>query len=70
MAYLILWSHIYLIHFGAWVTFCLATTVMKNGVPHIREIPKILLAAVIMAAVMSVFSSHSHTHFINQLVAP
>jgi hypothetical protein len=62
--YFIQWGHAYIVHFGAWVSFALAANLYKNGLPEPRKLPSIILAAVVLAAVASIFSSHSHTHFL------
>jgi hypothetical protein len=62
------WGHVYLIHFGAWVAFAFGATVHKNGLPQPKQIPKLLLSAVILASVVAVFSSHSHAHYISHFV--
>jgi hypothetical protein len=62
------WGHTYLMHLGAWVSFGIGATVMKNGLPMSKEIPKIMLSCIILAAVVSVFSSHSHNHYLSHVV--
>jgi hypothetical protein len=63
--YLISWGHLYIIHFGAWVTFAFAMTFYKHGIPELKKLPSMLKAIVIIAAILSVFSSHSHHYFTN-----
>jgi len=65
MNYFIQWSHVYSAHFGAWVTFVVASSVHKKGVP--KNIWPLLKSALAMSAVLSLFSSHAHVHYANFL---
>ena len=67
MNYFIDWAHAYSVHFGLWVTFCLARTVYNDGLPDINKLPGLLKSALAIATVLSVFSSHSHVHYANFL---
>jgi len=62
-----LWAHLYVIHFGAWVTFCFGATIYKNGMPKLKDVPQMLLTAMVIAAMLSAFSSHSHHYLTNIL---
>ena len=68
-SYLLQWTHLYLIHVGAWVSFAFGAQVTKNGLPDPRKVPSMLLSAVILAAVVAIFSSHSHTHFLQHFAS-
>jgi hypothetical protein len=65
MNYLISWAHLYVVHFGVWMTFALAATVYKKGIPDFEKLPSLLKSAVVIAAIISVFSSHSHHYLTN-----
>jgi len=59
--YLAQYGHIYLMHFGAWVSIHVAMQI-KDGVSAeklLKEFPKILKTA----AITSLFSSFSHNHY-------
>jgi hypothetical protein len=43
--YLIQWLHMYSVHFGVWVSFGLATTIYKKGLPDIKKLPGLLKTA-------------------------
>jgi hypothetical protein len=62
--YLIEWGHTYMMHFGAWVSFAFGAQVTKKGLPEPKEVKSLLVSAIVMAAVVAVFSSHSHNHFL------
>ena len=66
--YLIEWGHTYLMHFGAWVSFAIGANVVKNGLPTIKEIPKIMASCIILAAIVGIFSSHSHNHYVSHAI--
>jgi hypothetical protein len=65
--YLIQWGHIYVIHFGVWVSFCCGASIYKNGMPELKDVPTMLKTALILAAVLSIFSSHSNHYLMNSL---
>lgn len=65
--YFIQWGHTYIIHFGAWVSFMLGTQVYKNGIPELMGLSNMFKSALILAAILSAFSSHSHNHYLNHL---
>lgn len=64
------WGHMYIMHFGAWVSFMFGTTIYKNGLPDIIDLPKMLKTSAILAVVLSIFSSHSHSHYLSHFVKP
>jgi hypothetical protein len=66
--YMITWGHAYLMHFGAWVSFAFGATVYKNGLPEPKKIPSMVLSAVTLAAIVAIFSSHSHTHYLQKFI--
>ena len=59
------WGHIYVVHFGAWVTFLLAATAHRKGTPKPEKIPRMLLATIVLASIAAIFSSHSHAHYLS-----
>jgi hypothetical protein len=65
MDYLIHWGHLYVVHFGVWMTFMFAAAIYLNGIPNLQKLPAMLKSAVIIAAIMSIFSSHSHHYMTN-----
>ena len=67
LAYLISWGHLYVVHFGAWVTFAFGATIYKNGLPELKNLPSMFKTTVIIAAILSVFSSHSH-HYLTNII--
>jgi hypothetical protein len=69
MNYFIEWGHHYVVHFGVWVTLGMAATVYKDGLPKAKNIPGLLKSAVIVSLIMSIFSSHSHIHYLSFLGA-
>jgi hypothetical protein len=56
----------YVIHFGAWITFLFAADVYKNGMPELKDVSSKLKTALILAAVLSIFSSHSQ-HYLKYI---
>lgn len=66
--YFLQWGHAYLLHFGAWISFSIGATVAKSGLPKPKDIPMILLSSVILAAVVAIFSSHAHTHYLSHFI--
>jgi hypothetical protein len=69
MSYYINWFHLFVIHFGMWVSFMFGAKVMKGEIPEPEQLLKLLKSVVILAVVLSVFSSHSHAHYISHLLA-
>lgn len=65
--YLIQWAHMYIVHFGIWVTFMFGITMHSNGIPHLKELPDMFKTSMILSAILSIFSSHSHHHFMTHL---
>ncbi len=68
LPYLIEWGHTYLVHFGSWMTFAFAATVTKKGLPQPKDVLGIVQSAVAMAAIVAIFSSHAHSHYLNHFV--
>lgn len=66
MSYLITWGHAYVIHFGFWMSILFAMTFYKEGLKDIEvtDLPKMFRLAFILAAGLSIFSSHSHMHYL------
>ena len=70
MQYLTDWLHNYAIHFGAWTTLLIAADVYKKGLPDsVKAIKILILSALVLAVVGSLFSSQSHTHYMSFLSA-
>lgn len=67
LEYFVQWGHHYVMHFGAIVSVGLMASLYKDGLPEPKKLPKLLLSAVCLAAVVALFSSHSHTHYIQFL---
>ena len=64
MDYIIQWLHHFAIHFGAWVSFIIGVTVYKEGAPRtVKAIKILVVAAVALGAIASLFSSGSHMHY-------
>jgi hypothetical protein len=64
--YIVEWLHHYAIHFGAWVCFLIAATVHKSGIPDAPD--KTMGKALFLAAILSIFSSFSHNHYLSHFV--
>ena len=64
------WFHIYLIHFGAWVSFMFATSIYKSGLPDVKALPNMFKVVVILSVFLSAFSSHSHNHWLTHFNVP
>jgi hypothetical protein len=62
MSYLISWSHIYLVHFGFWMSLLFGMTFYKEGLKDIdmSDFPRMFRTGFVLSAIMSIFSSHSH----------
>ena len=65
--YLVQWGHMYVIHFGVWMTFLFAADVYKNGMPTLDKLPTMFKTALILSATLSLFSSHSQ-HYIAHIL--
>jgi hypothetical protein len=65
--YLAQWLHLYVIHFGAWMTFAFGVTLYKRGLPSLKELPDMLKTALVISVILSVFSSHSH-HYMKNMI--
>ena len=61
------WAQIYLTHFGAWVSFMFAASIYKSGLPELKDLANMFKVVVILALVLSVFSSHSHNHYLQHI---
>jgi hypothetical protein len=64
--YFISWAHVYIIHFGAWISFMIAASVHKNGVEAMPD--KLIYRVMILSAFVSIFSSHAHNHYTQHFV--
>jgi hypothetical protein len=58
------WGHLYIVHFGALMSFCLAANVTKSGLPPISAIPQLVYSSAALSAIIAIFSSGSHAHYI------
>jgi len=67
MNYYTQWGHLYVIHFGAWVSFCMATNVYKKGLPKLVDLWGLFKVAIILSLFLSAFSSHSHNHYLSKI---
>lgn len=65
--YLMIWGHMYLIHFGAWITFSIGCTVHREGVPSPKALPELFKSATVLSLFLSIVSSQSHAHYLNTL---
>ena len=65
--YLAQWGHWYIIHFGVWVTLLCGMDVHENGLPELKDLPSKLKTILILSAVVSIFSSHSH-HYLSNIL--
>jgi len=66
MEYLVHWGHLYIVHFGAWISFMIAATVYKKGVPE-DSVGSLLLRSIALSAFLAIFSSHSH-HYMTSII--
>lgn len=57
-----------MVHFGAWVSLIIAATVHKEGAPEPAKLKGIFVSAVALAAVVALFSSHSHSHYVSHFI--
>ena len=57
------WFHMYLMHFGAWVSFMFGASIYKNGLPELKSLPNMFKVVILLALFLSVFSSHSQNHW-------
>ena len=70
MNYLVEWGHAYITHFGAWVSFMFGATIYKDGLPeNTSKVFSWFKVALVLALVLSIFSSHSHIHYLSHLKA-
>ena len=68
MEYTIQWLHTYVIHFGAWASLLIIADVYKKGLPEsVKGFITLLSGVLAIAAIGSLFSSHSHTHYMQFL---
>lgn len=67
---MIQWANMWVVHLGAWMTFLFAADVYKNGMPELKSVPSKLKTAIVLAALLSIFSSHSHHYlqYISQIL--
>jgi hypothetical protein len=66
--YVLEWAHHYVVHFGVWVSFALGAQVTKNGIPEPKSIKSLLISAVVLSSIVSLFSSHSHMHYLSHFI--
>jgi hypothetical protein len=66
--YLLHWMHAYIVHFGIWMTMLVGFDIYKNGLPAPEKIKGIFKSALILAVIISVFSSHAQTHIIKHFL--
>jgi len=55
--------HMYFFHFGAWVSMMFGISLHRDGIPELSAMPKMFRNVLILAAILSLFSSHSHHHY-------
>lgn len=60
MQYIYEWGHLYLMHFGAWISFAIGASVIKDGIPKLEDIPMMLLSSAVLGSIVAIFSSHAH----------
>lgn len=65
--YFVQWGHTYVMHFGAWVSLMFTVQIHKVGILPASSIRTYLGRALVLAAVLSVFSSHSHNHYLQHM---
>jgi hypothetical protein len=65
MSYLVEFLHAYSMHFGFWVCFMFGATIYKNGMPDLEKVRSMLKTAVLLASILSFFSSHSQAHYLS-----
>ena len=68
MKYFTEFLHAYSMHFGFWVSFMFSTTIYKCGMPSTDHIKPMLKSAIILAGILSIFSSHSQAHYLSHFV--
>jgi hypothetical protein len=68
MTYLTEFIHAYSIHFGFWVCFSFGATIYNEGLPELEDLPGMFKTALILAAILSLFSSHSQAHLISHFI--
>jgi len=66
IAYLMHWGHAYIVHFGLWMSILFGMTFYKEGLKEIEisDLPRMFRLAFVISAGLSVFSSHSHMHYL------
>lgn len=69
MNYLMRWAHEYIVHFGCWMAYAVAIDMYKNGAPKIKNVKKLLKSAAIVAAILSIFTSHSVVHYLSSVAS-
>jgi hypothetical protein len=67
MNYLEHWASLYVVHLGVWVTFGFICSIHKNGLPEVKKLPSLFKSAIVVSLVLAIFSSHSHTHYLEFL---
>ena len=65
--YLMQWGHMYVMHFGMWMTFAFGATIYRDGLPELEKLPKLIKTAIVVSLALSLFSSHSH-HYMSNII--
>lgn len=66
--YLLNWLNAYVMHFGVWIAMLVSFDIYKKGLPELRHILSMFKSAIILATIVSVFSSHSHMHIVKHFL--
>jgi hypothetical protein len=66
--YLLNWMHAFISHFGIWVTLIAAATIYKDGAPKMKKIVPMIKSVLVLAGILSLFSSHSQTHLLSHFL--
>jgi len=64
MNYLTTWFHAYIIHFSGWISLMFGTHFYNNGIEKFEDIKPLFKVAFITSAILSLFSSQAHTHYL------
>lgn len=67
LTYISIWLNLYIVHFGALLAGMFVLTIHSRGLPHMKELPDLFKTATILSAALSIFTSHSHHHFMLHL---
>jgi hypothetical protein len=65
--YLLEWGHMYLVHVGALTSAFAIGSIYKEGLPYIEgyELIETMIRALCSAALIAIFSSHAHSHYLS-----